>query len=85
LIDEVRLSSIALEPEALLLAKEAVTDSTVGYWRLDPDPGLYADSSGHELDISRPNQSTAVTRADRVALVDLCHLLLNSNEFLYVD
>jgi hypothetical protein len=84
LIDDVRLSSQALKAEDLLLNRDATSDSTVGYWRFE-EPDLLKDSSpnGHNI---RPEVSPAAhLDARTAALVDFCHVLLNSNEFLYVD
>ena len=84
LIDDVRLSDKALRPEELLLAHEDVNESTVGYWRFQ-EPDALKDSSpnGHNIrpEVSPSAQSDPAT----AALVDFCHVLLNSNEFLYVD
>jgi len=84
LLDDVRLSGKALRPEELLVAKDGVSENTVGYWRFE-EPDALKDSSpnGHNIrpEVSPSAQSDPVT----AALVDLCHVLLNSNEFLYVD
>jgi len=84
LLDDVRLSAKALKPEELLLASDGVSESTVGYWRFE-EPDALKDSSpnGHNI---RPEVSPAAqSDPGAAALVDLCHVLLNSNEFLYVD
>jgi hypothetical protein len=84
LIDDVRLSRQALKPEELLFAREGSNDSTVGYWRFE-EPDFFKDSSpnGHNI---RPEISPAANADPRTAaLIDFCHALLNSNEFLYVD
>jgi len=84
LIDDVRLSSQALKREELLLSQERAGDNAVGYWRFE-DPELLKDSSpnGHNI---RPEVSPAAgLDSHMAALVDFCHVLLNSNEFLYVD
>ena len=84
LIDDVRLSNRALKPDELLLAREGVNDSTVGYWRFEePDP--LKDSSAHGHNIRPEVSPSAQLDPDTAALVDFCHALLNSNEFLYVD
>ena len=84
LIDDVRLSSQALKAENLLITREGTTESTVGYWRFE-EPDLLKDSSPNGHDI-RPEVSPAARLDARTAaLVDFCHVLLNSNEFLYVD
>jgi hypothetical protein len=86
LIDEVRLSNSALRRDQLLIHGRPSLDSTVGYWRFENHPGLLNDSSpnGHELFLPG---LMVVDNADArlAALTDLCHVLLNSNEFLYID
>jgi hypothetical protein len=80
----VRVSRQALKPEELLIAREGSSDGTVGYWRFE-EPDFFKDSSpnGHNI---RPEISPAAnTDPGTAALVDFCHALLNSNEFLYVD
>jgi len=86
LIDDVRLSNVVLRPEQLLLAAETVTDRCVGYWRFEPGANVYKDASTHGNDI-RPKTLVNTTSPDPrgQALVDFCHVLLNANEFLYVD
>lgn len=84
LIDDVRLSRQALKPEELLFAREGSNESTVGYWRFE-EPDFFKDSSpnGHNI---RPEISPSANADPRTAaLIDFCHALLNSNEFLYVD
>ncbi len=85
LIDEVRLSSAALDVPSLLYTQESITEQTLGYWRFDPVPGMFEDSSSHQYDITRDDRPTAASDPRRAAFADLCHILLNSNEFLYVD
>jgi hypothetical protein len=85
LIDDVRLSRGVLRPEQLLLTAEGVTDRTVGYWQFEQKPGVYKDSTTHGNDIQVKTGSGGATDARTAAWVDLCHVLLNANEFLYVD
>lgn len=90
LIDDVRFSSGALGVEQILFTSEGGSRRTMGYWRFEPVPDLFADSSGHGRSI-RPNlgrltgESTTPVDPDHQAWVDLCHILLNSNEFLYTE
>jgi hypothetical protein len=84
LIDDVRLSSKALRPEQLLLSAEGVKERTVGYWQFEAKPGPYRDSSSHALHLRTPGPAAAAD-VQAAAFIDLCHVLLNSNEFLYVD
>ena len=84
LIADVRLTAAILPPEQLLINGQQKHDKTVGYWRFETNPGFYKDSSGLGNDIvagssDRPSSSRSS------ALVDFCHVLLNSNEFLYID
>jgi len=85
LIDDVRLSQSALAPSELLFTAEAAQDRTVGFWRFEPEPDVFADVSGHGLNIA-PTAAKPTTKLDtrRQAWIDLCHVLLNANEFLYV-
>jgi len=85
-IDDVRLSRAALRQEQLLLTSEAVTSTTCGYWQFEAKPSVFRDSSPNRNDIKPMLASRAIT-VDRktVALTDFCHVLLNANEFLYVE
>ncbi len=86
LLDDVRLSSVALQPEQLLVNNTASLDETVGLWRFENEPGFYADESGRKNDL-RPTQPTSSQAANphAAARVDFCHVLFNANEFLYVE
>jgi hypothetical protein len=57
----------------------------VGYWKFEPTPSHYADSSGHSHDISVAANKAQQKDPRLTALIDFCHILLNSNEFLYLD
>lgn len=88
LIDDVRLSAAALRESQLLLTSDRTLKETVGFWQFEPNPGLLKDSSSHGLDLVRdgtPGNATGPQDARALALVDLCQVLLNANEFLYVD
>ena len=86
LIDEVRLWRAGL-PDGLLLAvvgrarakRRSGTGSsrTLPAWR--PTPGRRATLRSGSLPAS------ASADPETTALTDFCHVLLNSNEFLYVD
>jgi hypothetical protein len=84
LIDDVRLSSQALKPDELLLARETSREGTVGYWRFEEADPL-KDSSPNGCNVRPEVSPAAASDAATAALVDFCHVLLNSNEFLYVD
>ncbi|MCE9609790.1 MAG: DUF1553 domain-containing protein [Chthoniobacter sp.] len=84
-LDDVRLSNVALPADQLLLSNPAVSDSTVGYWKFERDPGVYRDSSPRHADIAPTLVAPTVIDPQTAALTDFCHVLLNANEFLYVD
>jgi len=85
LIDDVRLSNVALDVPQLLYTTEAVSRSTVGYWQFEPKPDVFRDSAGNKLDIRPSGGKMPGVDPRRAALEDFCHALLNSSEFLYVD
>ncbi len=94
LISNVRLSSGALASEKLLINVSDENDSgeasesTAGHWRFDGEAEeALADSSPSKNHIVRSNMSDGSKSAETStsALVDFCHVLLNANEFLYVD
>jgi hypothetical protein len=85
LIDDVRISKIALPQERLLLTSEGVAQGTVAYWQFEPGPHPYYDATGGGHDLVHPGAITSRAKSRQSALVDFCHVLLNSNEFLYVD
>jgi hypothetical protein len=83
MMDEVRLCKGSLPQDELLFFGNESHPKTGGYWRFEPDPGVFRDSSPHRRDI-RPPARGPITPA-QAALVDFCHVLLMSSEFLYVD
>jgi hypothetical protein len=84
LIDDVRLSAGVLRDEQLLLTAEAIGNQTAAFWQFEPTPGAFKDSSSNGLDLTRNAVTPPVDRAV-AAWVDFCQVLLNANEFLYVD
>jgi Protein of unknown function (DUF1553)/Protein of unknown function (DUF1549)/Planctomycete cytochrome C len=87
LLDDVRLSGVALGVDELLFTREGINKHTLGYWQFEPKPGVFVDGSGHGLDI-RPadaKPSAGPRDARQTAWADFCHVLLNSSEFLYVE
>jgi hypothetical protein len=101
LIGEVRISRAALESEELLWNDGAPKNKAaiVGHWKFEETPGLMKDWTGVQRDLVKfdPSQSVAndrpalkaasqapSTNVD-AALLDFCHVLFNSNEFLYVE
>jgi hypothetical protein len=87
LIDEVRLSNKALARDELLYTDGQPAKSAIcAHWIFEDTPGLFKDSAGVQKDLSKAvaGQAKPLAKAD-AALVDLCHVILNSNAFLYVD
>jgi hypothetical protein len=86
LIDEVRLSRTALPKEQLLIHDgEVAAGQVAGHWKFETDPGFLSDSAGLQPPLGRPARAKAEPAASEAGLVDFCHVLLNSNGFLYVD
>ena len=85
LIDDVRLSTSALENADLLFTREGANKYTVGYWQFESKPGVFHDASGHNFDIAPPDSIASIQDPRKAAWTDLCHVLLNSSEFLYVE
>ncbi len=84
LVDDLRLSRVALKADKLLLAQDASGTDPVGYWCFE-DPNFFKDSSPNGHNIRSDLAPTGGTDAKTAALIDFCHLLFNANEFLYVD
>jgi hypothetical protein len=87
LIDDVRFSDSPLGVDQLLFTHEGVNKNTVGYWQFEAKPNVFRDTSGNGLDIRPVTAKESGPRLDarRGAWVDLCHVLLNASEFLYVE
>jgi hypothetical protein len=85
LIDEVRLSRAALTREQSLLADGAPPAAVTGHWTFEHDPGFFKEIGNRVKPLGRPAMPKAAAVASETGLVDFCHILLNSNEFLYVD
>ena len=85
-VDEVRFSSGALPEEQLLYSTEEVRPSTLGFWRFEAKTGTMSDSSGQgrELSVGAAKAIHAI-KPEHVPMAALCHALLNSSEFLYVE
>ena len=85
-IDDVRLSSVALPADRMLYTSESLSDTTLGYWRFEAKPDVFADSGPHGHALERPTpKATAGLTPQQAALADFCHALLNASEFLYVE
>jgi hypothetical protein len=88
-VDDIRLSAGALEDPALLFANEDVKPSTLGFWRFENKTGTMRDSSGKGRDLAvgqtKAPASAVESKHAHASLAALCHALLNSSEFLYVE
>ncbi|MFO0824394.1 MAG: DUF1549 domain-containing protein [Gemmataceae bacterium] len=86
LVDDVRISDSSLGVDQLLFTREGTNKSTVGYWQFEAKPNVFKDASGHGYDIRPVAVAGKGTRdVNKAAWVDLCHVLLNASEFLYVE
>jgi hypothetical protein len=83
LLDNVRLTARVLPKSELLVSKEGKLAGIVGFWTFDAKNGIGHDVSGHGRQLVF--DAKKVTDPKTAALVDFCHVLLNSNEFLYVE
>ena len=85
-LDDVRLSAGPLPDARLLYASEDPQPSTLGFWRFENKSGLLKDSSGRGCDLSvDAGRKSPAKASERTPLAALCHALLNSSEFLYVE
>ena len=86
LIDDVRLSVGALARGELLWERGS-GGKVVGYWTFEEAPGFAEDVSGQSRSLARGGVKLPPVRDLRrfEAVVDLCHVLFNSSEFLYVE
>jgi cytochrome c553 len=86
LIDDVRFSSRPLAQRELLWEDGDPGEAVIGHWTFEETPGFAADSSGrgHTLIRGIPQPDVRDLRCYE-ALVDLCHVLFNTSEFLYVE
>jgi hypothetical protein len=82
LIDEVKISRSVLPKDQLLIGDHP-TATAAGYWKFEVEPGFFKDSAGAQAPLGRP--AAAKAAVSESGLVDFCHVLLNSNEFLHVD
>jgi len=90
MLDDIRLSNLALSQKQLLIHADGMTKNTVAFWQFESTPGMLQDSSPSRLTLQRFSSATTpaatvVIDARRAAWIDLCQVLLNANEFLYVD
>jgi len=85
LLDDVRLSSVALKRSELLFTREGTMTSTVGYWQFETKPGVMKGTGTPDLRLATVAPSATARTARQTAWADFCHVLLNSSEFLYVE
>jgi hypothetical protein len=85
-IDDLRLSAGALTDQALLYSNEDMRPDTLGFWRFENKTGTLRDSSSKGRDLAvGAVKATSDTKSTATPLAALCHALLNSSEFLYVE
>ena len=85
LLDDVRWSRSTLTPEELLIQHDGIAGTTRAFWRFEPAPGLLQDSMQRHQPLRTQRTETVATSPEEAAFTDLCHTLLNSSEFLYVQ
>ncbi|HVR84982.1 MAG TPA: DUF1553 domain-containing protein, partial [Planctomycetota bacterium] len=86
LIDEIRLSREALPKEQLLLVEGMPKDKAIaGHWTFEAEPGFFKEVGSRFKPLGRPELPKMPGVASESGLIDFCHVILNSNEFLYVD
>lgn len=85
LIDEVRLSKGLITAEQCCYTKKssALTPNVTACWQFEPTPGYLHDSAQKIINLT-PVSPAKLSETKSSALADLCHAMLNSNEFLYV-
>jgi hypothetical protein len=86
-LDDVRLSAGALDDQGLLYASEDAKPGTLGFWRFETKTGTMRDSSGkgRDLGFGETKKTATESQSAHAPLAALCHALLNSSEFLYVE
>ena len=85
LLDDVRLTAAALGPDQLLINDSQVDERAVGFWRFEGQEFVKDwSAAGNHIEVAAQNASMDVG-ARTAALIDFCHALLNSSEFLYID
>lgn len=86
LIDDVRVTraAFAITPEQLSIEKVDDVPQLAGRWEFEADKGLLHDSSSHQRDLTALETPSTLPSVP-ATLVDFCHVLLNSSEFLYVE
>jgi hypothetical protein len=86
LVDEVRLTAAVVPQDRLQWVHEGPLPESIGLWGFEARPSRFLDGSGRGHDLVPLRRSTPGTADARLlALADLCHALLNSNGFLFVE
>ena len=89
-IDDLRLSTGLVPTGKLLFTSEDPSAETLGFWRFENKSGIFNDSSAGQHTLTQPSFGTDAQLPEsdqgaRRALAALCHALLNSTEFLYLE
>jgi hypothetical protein len=85
LIDDVLVSSAALADEKLAIHSAGDPERLAGMWKFEAESGILHDTSPNSNHLTYQTNAPAQSTPSQQILVDFCHVLLNSNEFLYVD
>jgi hypothetical protein len=85
LLDDVRVFRRALSADELGKKPESNSQEVAGMWAFEPESGVLHDSTSHHRDLTALPNPQPVAPSLPTALVDFCHVLLNSSEFLYVE
>jgi hypothetical protein len=85
LIDEVRLRQGTLSPDQCFFQhpKEKLPPAVTACWQFEPATGYFHDMAQRLDNLQCETQGKSPPRHGS-ALADLCHAMLNSNEFLYI-
>lgn len=81
LVAEVRAVPAAVAAEQLLIQPSGDVAEVVGHWQFTKPTGALR-SLGGGVDLT---SGDAATNSDASGWIDFCHILLNSNEFLYLQ
>ncbi len=90
LIDDVRLTRGLVDEEDDLMIynlNDMIRKDTIGLWRFSraDERGLRADSSPLSRTLHLVQKGDSGSSPLKLALTDFCHVMLNSNEFIYLD
>jgi hypothetical protein len=85
LIDEVRVSAGPLAAEACFYQRKeaALPSAVISCWQFEPMLGMLTDTRQQRENLLPPSTAPK-NQLHPSAMADLCHAMLNSNEFLYV-